>query len=363
MQPQAPANREGAVTFPSDPAVGGFLVVQALRRGLAPLTLVLALLLLAGCGQIVTLAPTPTPEPTPTLSIAVAVATLPATSTPAPYTPEPTFTPTITPTPVVHTIRAGESLLALAGQYDVSVAALQEANGILDPRFLQIGQQLIIPRPEEADEEAGADQTPTPTPLPVDVQNVFFSETTIGGLWVLGEVRNPGAEPLEQVRVGVTLLDAAEQEIARTEGLVALDLVEPSQVAPFAIDFEEPPGAFSRYRVFATHAVAAYVGSYYDQLEVASVREEGDPYAAYTVSGLVRNVGGEQANDVYVVLTAFDKQERVVAMRKIAPANSVIPPGADVPFSTVLATVGGPIERVSAVAQGRRASAEVATQP
>ncbi len=63
--------------------------------------------------------------------------------------------PTVTPTPVFHVIQAGESLLGIATQYDISVAALQDANGILDPRFLQIGEQLIIPRREEVEAAAG----------------------------------------------------------------------------------------------------------------------------------------------------------------------------------------------------------------
>jgi LysM repeat protein len=323
----------------------------------------LALLLAAGCGQIVTLEPTPTPEPTPTLSVAVAVATLPATSTPAPYTPAPTPTPTITPTPVLHTIRSGESLLAVAGQYGVSVAALQDANAILDPRFLQVGQQLIIPRPEEVDEAAGGDQTPTPTPLPVEVQNVYFNETTIGGLHVLGEVFNPGGEALEQVRVGVSLLDEADQEIARTEGLVALDLVNPQQPAPFAIVFGEQTGAFSRYRVFATHAVTAYVGSYYRDLEVVNVRSRGERYASYSVSGTIRNTGPEDAVEIQAVLTAYDPLGRVVAMRKVTPEYNVIPRGGETNFTAVLAPVGGPVERVTVVAQGRRAPVSAQTQP
>jgi LysM repeat protein len=287
----------------------------------------------------------------------VAVATLPATSTPAPYTPAPTPTPTITPTPVFHTIRSGESLLGVAGQYGVSVAALQDANGILDPRLLQVGQQLIIPRPEEVEEAEGGEQTPTPTPLPVEVRNVYFNETTIGGLHVLGEVLNPGGESLEQVRVGVSLLDESDQEIARTEGLVALDLVNPQEPAPFAIVFGEQTGAFARYRVFATHAVSAYVGGYYQDLEVADVRTRGERYASYTVSGVIRNVGPEDAVDVQVVLTAYDPLGRVIAMRKVTPEYNVIPRGGEAPFSAVLAPVGGPLERVATVAQGRRASA------
>ncbi len=333
---------------------------RPVRMGALFALLMAGVLLLAGCGQVVTLQPTPTPEPTATLSVAVAVSTLPATSTPAPYTPAPTSTPTITPTPVLHTIGSGESLLGVAGQYGVSVAALQDANGILDPRLLQVGQQLIIPRPEEVEEAEGGEQTPTPTPLPLEVQNVYFNDSAIGGLHVLGEVLNPGVEALEQVRVGVSLLDAADQEIARTEGLVALDLVNPQQPAPFAIVFGEQTGAFARYRVFATHAVAAYVGSYYRDLEVSDVRTRGERYASYTVTGAITNTGPEDAVDVQAVLTAYDPLGRVVAMRKVTPEHNVIPRGGATTFTAVLAPVGGPVERVTVVAQGRRATAGAA---
>ncbi len=152
-----------------------------------PLYLSFAIALsLAACGQVITL--TPTPQPTPTVGI-VALATLPPTATPAPSTPEPTATPTVTPTPIFYTIAPGDSLLGVAQDYGVTVAAIQDANGILDPRTLQIGQQLVIPLPED-EEESLVNATPTPTPLPVTIQNVHFSETTIGGLWVLGEVQN-----------------------------------------------------------------------------------------------------------------------------------------------------------------------------
>ena len=145
------------------------------------------------------MAPTPTPAPTSTIALEILPPTALPTATPAPYTPAPTPTPTLTPTPVLHTIQAGQSLLTLSGQYGVSVAALQEANGILDPRALQIGQQLIIP--QEILPEGSADLTPTPTPLPISIHNIHFGETSIGGLWILGEIQNTSDTALEQVRV------------------------------------------------------------------------------------------------------------------------------------------------------------------
>ena len=319
----------------------------------------IAACLLAACGQVITVQPTPTPLPTPTIGVAVVVATLPPTATPAPYTPEPTPTPTVTPTPVIHEIQSGESLLSIADQYGISVAALQETNGILDPRFLQIGQQLIIPR-RAPDEEGTGGSTPTvtPTALAVSVENVYFSETNIGGLAIFGEAHNTSGTPLEQVRIGVTLLDDAGQTVATADALAALDLLDPDERAPVAILFGELPARFARYQIDPLRAVAAYVGSYYRDLEVANVATEGERYAAYTVTGVVRNVGPEEAVQVEVVLTAYDPLGRVVATRKVEPEYNVIPRGGETTFTAVLAPAGGPVARVAAVAQGRRAGTE-----
>ncbi len=306
----------------------------------------------ASCGQVITLTPTATPPPTPTIALALVASTPLPTATPAPYTPEPTLTPTVTPTPIVHTIQAGESLLSIASQYNLGVAELQEANGILDPRLLQVGQELIIPRPEAA--AVNAATTATPTPLPVTVQNVYFSETSIGGLWVLGEILNSSGTPLEQVRVAVSLLDAQNKEIGKADGLVALDLVDANERAPFAILFGVLPGKFAQYRAVAARAIPAYVGSYYRDLKIRHLKSDGERYAAYTVTGTIYNSGPEEAIEAEVVLTAYDALGRVIAMRKVTPDYNVVPRGGETNFNTVLVPVGGPVDHIEAQAQGRR---------
>lgn len=315
----------------------------------------LLLLLLTGCGQVVTLTPTPTPNPTATVDLQIAAATALPTPTPAPYTPAPTPTPTETPPPTIHVVRSGESLQGIADQYSVSVAALQEANGILDPRVLQVDQQLIVPVPTQQSETVSL--TPTATPLPVQVQNVYFSETSIGGLWTLGEVLNDSGTPLEQVRVGVELLDENDAILAEASGLVALDLIDVNERAPFAVLFESAPQTFERYRVFTLSAVEAYVGSYYRDLEVRNLESDGERYASYTVSGTIFNSGPEEAVSVQVVITAYDALNRVVAMRQVAPEHNVVPRAGETTFTAVIAPVGGPVARVEAVAQGRRLQA------
>ncbi len=324
------------------------------RLALAHFGLHLGLIALvtAGCGQVITLTPTPTPAPTATIEVAVLSSPAAPTDTPAPYTPAPTPTPTMTPTPVFHTVQAGESLLAVANRYNISVAALQDANGILDARTLQIGQQLIIPREEEL--EAEANTTPTATPMPLAVENLHFSETPIGGLWVLGEVVNTSGVALEQVRVGVTLLDESGAPMIEASSLAALDLVDVDERAPFAVLFGTMPGKFDQYRAYALSAVPAYVGSYYRDLNVGEIEVRSDRYASYTVTGKVFNVGPEEAVDIQVVLTAYDPLDRVVAVLQVTPDYNVIPRGGNTDFTAVLAPVGGPVARVEAAAQGRR---------
>ncbi|MEW6336621.1 MAG: LysM peptidoglycan-binding domain-containing protein [Acidobacteriota bacterium] len=47
---------------------------------------------------------------------------------------------------VFHVIRKGDTLGSIAGRYGSSVATIQNANGIRNPRALRIGQTLVIPR-------------------------------------------------------------------------------------------------------------------------------------------------------------------------------------------------------------------------
>ncbi|MGQ9626542.1 MAG: LysM peptidoglycan-binding domain-containing protein [Anaerolineae bacterium] len=74
--------------------------------------------------------PTATPSPTPTV-------------TPSPR-PTFTFTP---PPPVIHKVRPGETLLFIADYYGTTVEAIIKANGIEDPRWLIVGEEILIPIP------------------------------------------------------------------------------------------------------------------------------------------------------------------------------------------------------------------------
>lgn len=91
--------------------------------------------------------------------------------TPTPILATPTLPPGVTPSPtprpdrIVHVVQPGETLLAIAQRYGVSLQAIQAANGIANPERIQAGQTLVIPlaTPTPA---PGPTPTPTPTPEP-----------------------------------------------------------------------------------------------------------------------------------------------------------------------------------------------------
>ena len=82
--------------------------------------------------------------------------------------------------------------------------------------------------------------------------------------------------------------------------------------------------------------------------------QEGERYASYTIRGTVRNTGTVEAIAVQVVLTAYDPLDRVIASRKVAPDHNVVAVGGETTFTAILVPLGGPVERVHVVAQGRK---------
>lgn len=313
--------------------------------------------LLLGCGQIITL-PTPTPAPA-TEDVHLNTAAPRATSTPAPATPTPTLSPTPTPTPIIYTVKKGDTLSGIAAQFGIAVEALMDANEVYDPRRLQIGQKLLIPR-EEGNEEQGP-PTPTPTPLPVSIEHLGFHETPVGSLWCLGEVRNLAGVDIEYVQVQVSLYDSANTLLSTATAFTALDIIPAGGTAPFAALFAQPPTAYAAYQVIALSAEpSTYQGSRYRDLEVSEHAGQTQG-RQFIVNGRVRNIGEERATDIEVVITAYDDQDRVVAVREVEVQTSVLAPGASAAFTVSISPMGDGIDHYIVQVQGHRIDDE--TQP
>jgi LysM repeat protein len=92
--------------------------------------------------------------------------------------------PTPTPAPFVYTIAPGDTLSSVASQFGVTTVAIIEANGLLDPNSLVVGQEIVIPG-----YQAPAGQTVSGTPVP--------GQTAVGSAGGVTHVVQPGEGLLE----------------------------------------------------------------------------------------------------------------------------------------------------------------------
>jgi LysM repeat protein len=127
--------------------------------------------------------PTNTPTPTATRPAPSSTPTTPPTvvSAATRVTNTPTSTPTVaTPTPVppvTYVVQPGDTLSEIAARFDVTLAALLEANDITDPTLIRPGRVLIIPVPG-ATVVASAGSTPTWTPIVVSTATTVTATAT-----------------------------------------------------------------------------------------------------------------------------------------------------------------------------------------
>ena len=113
-----------------------------------------------------------------------------------------------------HIVEAGETLSAIALQYDVSIEDILQLNDLADPDSIDVGDVLLIPRPGEALPAASATpRPPTRTPLPAPTLGQVASATPAAGEPELQILTVIGAGELQDERVVIR---------QNGEGLVAL---------------------------------------------------------------------------------------------------------------------------------------------
>jgi LysM repeat protein len=331
-----------------------------MTRTTLALMLTMALVNLTACGgKVVTPQPTiekriwPTNTPVPVLE-----PTLRPTATAPLMPPAATATPTLTPTPIVHIVQEGETLGAIAFQYGVSVEAIQAANGIENPQFLQISQELVIPIEERETDAVPGLLLPTPTPLPLIAQGVAFYETPVGSLWCLGEIANTVDFPLMNVQVHVMLFDASGELLVEANAFTAADVIPPGERSPFGILFTTPPSdwASSQVVVMRGEAVGALANSY---VPITVTESEGEPSGPqFRASGVVQNASVEQtAGSVIVIATTYDAEGLVTGFRQgTVDLESALPPGASAPFTLQFGFHGDVLADLNIIAVGRTQS-------
>lgn len=240
-------------------------------------------------------------------------------------------------------------MLDVATRFHVSAAEIQEANGITDPRLLQIGQEIIIPNLGEA-EAAG---TPTPTPMPVHVASQRDVLTTAGDAIVLGEVVNDSGQGVEEVTVAIELQDGTGHVVHRVETAVLGDIIAPGAKTPFGVTiFGAPSYAKAVARVIRAMPEVPERAVHRD-LRVAEISGRAVYDRTFVLVGKVRNYGEEPALDVFVVVTLYGRDGAVIGAAR-EPLPDVLESGDRALFQVSVVPIGWPVESFVVSVEGRQ---------
>jgi LysM repeat protein len=252
----------------------------------------------------------------------------------------------------MYVVKSGDTLLSIALDFGTTVAAIQQANGIIDPASLQIGQELIIPL-GPGGLEAAKQILPTPTPLAAKVQGLAFYETSVGSLWCFGEVLNSNTSGLENVQVRIALKDAAGQVLAEGKPFTVMDVIPSGGRAPFGLLFTSPPAKYTSFEAVVIRAEPSNEpGTRYAALQITA-KQGGTDGLQFRVTGKALNSSDRPAANVKVIVTAYDAAGKVLGYRQQPVGEGNLAPGATSNFSVTFAPSGGTPANFEVYAEGR----------
>src|SRR5690606_16096415 len=100
--------------------------------------------------------------------------------------------------PVIHTVQAGETLNIISQEYDVSVDDIMLVNGMDNPNFIAVGQQLTIPVGGIPEPTVAPTETSVALPSPIPTEPAAAGS---GGTITVAGVQDAGVLETEAVQL------------------------------------------------------------------------------------------------------------------------------------------------------------------
>jgi len=267
------------------------------------------------------------------------------TPTPNLVIPE-TPLPTADATPLLYTIKAGDTFSQLAQQFKISQDDLRAANPDVSPNSMTIGATLLIPNSSNAFSSAS-----TPTPVPAPVTQTVCHPAADNGLWCFALIQNNTPDILEHVSAQITLLDENKNVLASQTAFTPLDIIPANSSLPVYVFF---PNISSTANIQVQLLSAIQSGN--SRYLPAALN---NTIAQIDWNGLTAHLSGQiflpaestAATQVWVAAVAYDKAGRVVGVKRWE--GGAIQPGGVIAFSFLVSSLGSAIDAVEFVVEAR----------
>jgi len=270
-------------------------------------------------------------------------------------TTSPSLLPSPSATPRTHTVKQGETVSGIALLYGVTIDAILTANPKVNPNMMVVGSTLIVPA--GVGTKAPAGDLATATPLPVRLEGVHCATVQDGGAWCFVVAHNSQKTRMESISVIIRIADEKGEGMLSQEAFAMLNLLPAGKTLPLAAYFPEPVPKNIQASAELLTALPVKAGDdRYLPVKLGEVKTSILP------DGLSANVNGKvsldkgsaRAQQVWVLMIAYDASERVIGLRRWEmSAGQVLKAGKQMAFAATVYSTGGKIERVVEMVEAR----------
>jgi LysM repeat protein len=257
-------------------------------------------------------------------------------------------TPIPTSTPLVYTIKSGDTFSELAEQFKISQDDLRAANPDVSPNSMPVGGTLLIPDSSDA---LAAARGATPTPVPAPVTQAVCHPTADNGLWCFALIQNSTSDTLDNVSAQITLLDESNNTFASQTAFTPLDIIPPNTSLPVYVFFPNAPVS-ANIQVQVLSAIQSSASRYLPAtLHNTIARIDWNGLTAHLSGQISLPVESKAATQVWVAAVAYDKDGRVVGVKRWE--GGAVEPGESITFSFLVSSLGPAIDAVDFAVEAR----------
>ena len=149
-----------------------------------------------------------------------------------------------------------------------------------------------------------------------------------GYLYILGEISNHSEESLYNITLKATFFDSDGRVLGEYYRHPEISLINPNEISPFEIIYLDPSTSekVKNFTIDTKFQTGNKLDTKPESLFIESVNSRLDLTGFYYINGKIKNEGLQNANNVTVVATIYDKKGNVIGITKSVTEPFVIPP-------------------------------------